>query len=135
MHGVYKRTQITLERLKNPEALVVPASSISQRKEQKFITISFLVESELIIQPEVTWNDEVDYFNILLFSNLMQDKLADLNNRESDIWADYEIGNDFLCDYLDCQSASIGLYFVRPEKVEQFEQVYAKNKRVSLQQG
>jgi hypothetical protein len=133
MNGVYKRTQVTMKRVKDVADFVQPASTIEVRKEQKFITITFVVKAEVFLQPDSIYTDK-DVFNTVMISTLMEQKLTDLNNRDNDIWADYEIGNDFLCDYLNCQSASISLYYISPEKQDQFEQAYATNKRVfSLQ--
>jgi hypothetical protein len=81
--------------------------------------------ADSFIPPQTLINmNEVDQHNTDILSAAIEEKLMQLTKRENEIWGNYELGDDFKCDYLNCQSITISLYYVKRDKMKDFEDYY-----------
>jgi hypothetical protein len=63
-------------------------------------------------KPKVLFNDDIDIHNTNTISEYIKKYLEDLNNIENTLWKDYEMGDDFKCEYLDCEAITISHFIV-----------------------
>jgi hypothetical protein len=99
---------------------------IEMERRIEYITVTFLLPYRQLLKPEVLYNPIIDQPNTNLMAENIKHWLEDLNDREATIWNNYELGADFLCDYLNCESITLSKYVVRNDKVLEFLINYQK---------
>ncbi len=105
-----------------------PPRQLIAKQKQKFITIDFVIREKEIFVPKETFLQPIDESNTNIFSSFIQKHLEDLGNRENSIWRNYELGDNFQCDYLNCETISIGHYYVKTELEAPFATFYLPKK-------